>query len=168
MKKKIKLSERLKCIAGYIDDKDAVADIGTDHGYIAVHLAQANPNRNIIASDTSEGSLNSARRSASNFGVSSAIKFINAFGLDGVSPSEIDTVVIAGLGGETIVSILAGVTWTQCENIKLILQPQSKIDVLCKFLNDNGYVIREPKSVSDRGKTYTIFHIGRDDSYGDT
>ena len=160
--KKVKLSERLRKIADYIDDSDAVADIGTDHGYMPVHLAQVNPNRCIIASDISDGSLQAARKSALIYNVSEAITFVVADGLSGVLPECIDTVVISGLGGETIVSILEKAPWTKDENMKLILQPQSKIDVLCRYLYDNAYKINETKVIRDRNKTYTILVICND------
>jgi len=162
MERLIKLSERLKRIADYIDDSDCVADIGTDHGYLPVYLAQVNPNRCIVASDISDGSLRAARNSALKYGVTEAIRFVVADGLDGVSPDCVDTVVISGMGGETIVGILEGAPWIRDKRYKLILQPQSKIDVLCRYLYDNGYVISETKIVGDRNKAYTILFIGDD------
>ena len=96
-----------------------------------------------------------ARRSAEKANVSDAIKFITAPGLDGIKPADVDTVIIAGVGGETIVSILKEAPWTKNQRITLILQPQSKIDILSGFLYDNGYVIKETGTVIDRGKSYT-------------
>jgi len=158
MKQK-KLSERLKALADYIDDGASVADIGTDHGFLPVYLAQAGLVKSIFASDISRASLDSAKQAAADAGVSEAITFIFAPGLDGISPTDVDTVIIAGLGGETILSILMDAPWTGRSGIKLILQPQSKIELLCRFLYDNGYLINETKSVLDKGKRYTILYV---------
>jgi len=158
MKRIIKLPDRLKALADYIDKKSAVADIGTDHGYLPVYLAQTGLAGRIIASDISAGSLESALRSAVRYNVAESIEFIVAPGLSGIMQSDVDTIVIAGLGGETIIDILKDALWTRVKNIKLLLQPQSKIDVLCRFLYDNGYAIKDTKSVLDRKRQYTVIY----------
>jgi len=155
--KRVKLSDRLKAIAGKIDDGASVADIGTDHGFLPVYLAQNGFSGRIIASDISSASLGSALRLAEETGVAEAITFLSAPGLDSVSPVDVDTIVIAGMGGETILGILQNAPWTKQRDIKLILQPQSKVYLLSRFLYDNGYVIKETVSVTDRGKCYIIF-----------
>ena len=158
MKQVIKLPDRLKALADYIDKMSAVADIGTDHGYLPVYLAQTGLAGRIIASDISAGSLESALRSAARYKVADLIEFIVAPGLSGILQSDVDTIVIAGLGGETIVDILKAAPWTRGQNIKLLMQPQSKIDVLCRFLYDSGYTIKDTKTVPDRKRQYTVIH----------
>jgi len=154
--KYIKLTKRLQALADLISDKVSVADIGTDHGHLPVYLAQTGTARRIIASDISAASLAAARRSAADFDVSGAIVFITAPGLEGITSADVDTIVIAGLGGETILSILENAPWTKNHKVTLILQPQSKIDLLCRFLYDNGYKIHQTKSVFDKRKYYSI------------
>ena len=155
----MKLSKRLQAIADLITGGAAVADIGTDHGYLPVYLAKSGLYRNIIASDISASSLAAAHRSAANAYVTEAIKFVVAPGLDGIAQTEVDTIVIAGLGGETILDILKNAPWTMLRRVKLILQPQSKIDILFRFLYDNKYKIEQTKSVLDRGKHYTAYLV---------
>jgi len=163
MRKVIKLPDRLKAIADCIDKYAAVADIGTDHGYLPVYLAQTGIARRIIGVDVSSGSLESARRNAAKYDVAERIELLHAQGLDPIGQSDVDTVVIAGVGGETILGILTEALWTveaaKSGRLKLILQPQTKLDVLCKFLHDKGYIIKETINVLDRGRTYTILII---------
>jgi len=159
MKRIIKLPERLNELVYFICEGATVADIGTDHGFLPVYLAQTGLARRIIASDISAGSLEAARRTAGKFGVTEKITFIVAPGLDGITQADVDTIVIAGMGGETIVSILEGALWTKQRGLKLILQPQSKIDVLFRFLYDNGYTIHNTKQVQNRKRQYTIIHV---------
>jgi len=162
MMKSIKLTGRLRAIAGYIRDGASVADIGTDHGLLPVYLAQTGLARYIIASDISADSLESARISAAKYGVSDMIVFINAPGLDCISAANetgaamVDTIVIAGMGGETIAGILNESSRTIKPGIRLILQPQSKTDTLCRFLYNNGYVIGSTKIALDKGRRYTV------------
>jgi tRNA (adenine22-N1)-methyltransferase len=155
MKRK-KLSDRLKALADLVDDGVSVADIGTDHGLLPVYFAQEGTYRRIIATDKSAASLDSARRLAIKKNVAESIKFVVTSGLDGISPTEVDTIIIAGLGGETILSILKDTPWTNRKKINLILQPQSKTDMLLRFLYDSGYAVIDIKYVLDRGKRYTI------------
>ena len=156
----LRLSPRLAVVAGFIDRGSDVADIGTDHGYLPAYLALYGLARRIIASDKSAGSLGAALRTASKYGVSDKITFIAASGLDGVDLSQIDTVVIAGVGGETIISILEDAPWTKRPGMKLILQPQTKLDKLCDWLNGNGYAITDKKLAHEKKRVYTVLVVG--------
>lgn len=150
-------------IAGCIDEGASVADIGTDHGFLPVYLAQTGRARKIIASDLSLGSLSSARHSASRYGVTEAVEFRQADGLDGICENDVDTVVIAGVGGETILDMLSRAPWTvgaaRNGRLKLILQAQTKLDVLRDFLRDMGYNISSEQAVVDRGREYVIIVV---------
>ena len=154
--KRVKLSNRLMALVELIDEGASVVDVGTDHGFLPVFLAQTGSVHRIFASDISAASLKRARQTAADHGLSEAITFFAGSGLVCVTPTQVDTIVIAGLGGESILSILKDAPWTLSRGIKLILQPQTKIDLLCRFLYDNGYAIMDTKSVLDRGKFYTI------------
>ena len=156
MPQMLKLPERLSVIAGFIKKNASVIDVGTDHGFLPVYLAQNYLTCRIIATDISEGSLSAARRTASKHGVTDRIKFVQTPGLEGLQDLKINTIVIAGLGGETIAEILAGATWIIERKIKLILQPQSKIDELCGFLRLYGYVFNDAEIVRDNGRYYVV------------
>ena len=157
--KRIKLTKRLQALADLVEKGASVADIGTDHGYLPVYLAQTHAYGKIFASDVSAASLAAAHRSAADYDVLEAITFITAPGLVGIIPKDTDTIVIAGLGGETIINILENAPWTKNHNVTLILQPQSKIDLLSRFLYDNGYEIKQTKSIIDKRKHYTVFLV---------
>ena len=88
MNKTVKLPNRLKTVAGFIEKGASVADIGTDHGLLPAYLAQSGSARRIIASDISSGSLEAARRTAEKYGVTEQIEFIVAPGLDGIGETD--------------------------------------------------------------------------------
>jgi len=167
--KPVNLTARLKVLTELIEDGTSVVDIGTDHGYLPVYLAQTGSSCRIIASDISAASLEAARKTADKYNVTDSITFRVAQGLDGIDPDDVDTVVIAGMGGETIKSIIEEAPWTKSQNKTLILQPQSKIDVLFRFLYDNNYEINKIRYVQDRGKFFTVICIKRKESvyYGE-
>ncbi|MDR2569986.1 MAG: class I SAM-dependent methyltransferase [Oscillospiraceae bacterium] len=164
--KHVKLSKRLQAIADLIDDGASVADIGTNHGLLPIYLAQTGTAKKIIAADISPASLNAARlnvcqttldlNTAPKSNMTSTITFLVTPGLNGIDPEEIDTIIIAGMGAETIVDILDNASWIKEQKTKLILQPQSKIYILFRFLYNNGHKIREIKYVQDRGKRYVV------------
>jgi len=156
LKQLLKLPDRLNTIAGYIEIGASVIDVGTDHGYLPVYLAQNGFAKHIMASDISARSLETARRTASKYGVLDKIEFIEAPGLDGIYEEDVDTIVIAGLGGETIVSILSAAPWIKRCKTELILQPQSKVEELCEFLRTAGYGIKDADVVLDKAKYYTV------------
>jgi len=151
----MKLSKRLQTIADLILPGAKIADIGTDHGYLPVYLALNNQTKRIIASDISAGSLQSAKRSAEKYNVLEKITLIHAPGLESIAETDADTIVISGVGGETIIEILRDAPWTK-NGKRLILQPQTKIRKLYDFLSENGYKVREERHTCDRGRTYTV------------
>ena len=154
--KTIKLSERLSAIAKYIEKGASVADIGTDHGHLPVYLAQNSLARSIYATDISAGSLKKALDTAAIYGVADKISFIVAPGLEGIYGAEADTIVLSGLGGETIAHILAAAPRLEYPYARFILQPQTKMGELCLWLRWNGFVIRDASLARDRGKFYII------------
>ena len=157
MNRTLKLPERLDRIAAFIKKGASVVDVGTDHGLLPIYLAQSGLAERIIASDVSAGSLGAARRAASKYGVTDAIKFIEMSGLDGIFETDADTVVIAGMGGQNIAEIIRGAPWLKRRKVRLILQPQSKTDDLCSFLRSAGYTVCDAEIVRDRSRYYVIF-----------
>lgn len=152
----IKLTPRLCAVAQMALGGRAYADIGTDHGYVAVYLAQRGA-ESVTAADLRPGPLDSARASAREYGVSDRIRFVLADGLCYEGAESADTVVIAGMGGETIQLILSRAAWTK--SARLVLQPQTKIDELCVWLRDNGYALRGAKLARDAGRLYAALSV---------
>jgi len=159
----IKLPDRLSSIVNFINKDASVIDVGTDHGHLPIYLAQKGLVKHIMASDISGRCLETARRNASKYGVSEKIEFIEAPGLKGIYEEDVDTVVIAGLGGETIIKILSDSPWTKRCKTQLILQPQTKIDDLCVFLRTTGYFFNDADVVLDNAKFYIIISAKADE-----
>lgn len=149
------LSKRLQKIAGYVAQGSRAADVGTDHGYIPVWLIQNGVCEHIIASDIRPEPLKRAMENAEKNEVSDKIRFLLCPGLEQYPQQEIDTVIIAGMGGETIIEILADAPWTREK--KVILQPQTKIPELRSWLNANGYEVDDASLVADMGRIYVVW-----------
>lgn len=159
--REIKLNERLAAVAAFITKGVRVADIGTDHGYLPIWLVGNGICKNPIATDLREGPLGQAKAFATEYGVYDEISFRLGDGLGSISPGEIDTLVIAGMGGETIIHILSDAAWTKSEGCKLILQPQSKVPEVISWLNIEGYYLSGAKLAEDAGRIYLVMEALR-------
>lgn len=155
-------------MAAHIPVGAAVIDVGTDHGLIPVYLAQNRLSRRIIASDINSGPLQSAKTLVQETETGDFIRLFVRDGLDGFCRADADCVVIAGMGGENMATILAAAPWTK-DNVMLVLQPQSKQAELRTFLTENGYVIESEELVADTGRIYPILtaHGGVSEAYTD-
>lgn len=132
------LSPRLEMVAGLAAGARCLADVGCDHGLLSIWLLEHAGAERAIASDVRPGPLAAARRNAAGRGLGGRIRFELCDGLDFPGADEADTVVIAGMGGETMAGILSRAQWTK-RGAVLVLQPQSKLDELCLWLAGSGY-----------------------------
>ncbi len=139
-----------------IRDGRGLVDVGTDHGYLPVKLAQEGYTGRIYASDINSGPLNAARKTAREAGEEDRIRFLLCDGLDDCLPDEIDTIVIAGMGGDLICRILDRAEWCFDEAYTLILQPMTKAEVLRFWLVNNGFRLEEERLVRDGGIIYQV------------
>ena len=121
--RKLQLQPRLQMLADLVPAGAKLADVGTDHGYLPVWLLQEGRIRQAIASDINLEPLEHARRTAAEYGVSERMEFRLCAGLDKIRPDETDTIVIAGMGGETILSILESAPWSKKSGAFLRLGP---------------------------------------------
>ena len=135
-----------------------LADIGTDHGYLPVWLLQLGKITYAIASDINAEPLNHARQSAREYGVS-GIDFRLCGGLEAIAPTEVDTIVIAGMGGETIIHILEQATWSKDGKHTLLLQPMTKTELLRDWLADHGYRFIKERLVWDKDYLYPVMQV---------
>lgn len=152
--RKLELPPRLRLLADWVRPGARIADIGTDHAYLPVWLRLHGRVDSAIACDLRQGPLARARETGRAYGAD--IDFRLGDGLSVVSPEEADTIVIAGMGGENIAAILARAPWTAGGRHTLLLQPQSRAEVLRSFLAENGYAIRREALAEDRGTIYPV------------
>lgn len=148
------LTPRLMKLAGMVREGAVLWDVGTDHGKLPVRLLLDGKLHYAIASDIKAGPLDSARETAKRFGAEGRIEYRLCDGLGGEVPDGIDTVVIAGMGGETIIDILENARWTADREVRLLLQPMSGIYKLRSYLYSNPYTIFGEHLVRERGKIY--------------
>lgn len=152
------LSKRLQACCNYVAPGARVADVGCDHGYLSIYLLYHNIADSVYAADINEMPLQSAMRNAEKFGVRDKMHFYLSDGLKNV-PKEFDTLVCAGMGADTIVSVLNNAPWLKSEQYKLILQCQSKTPMLRQYLSDNGWQITKETVLRDGRFLYTVMAV---------
>ena len=156
---KLPLSDRLLVCAGFVCKGDRVADIGCDHGYLGIYLLKNGIASSVIASDVREGPLQSAIRNAHKYGVGDNMSFYLSDGVSNI-PRDFDTLVCAGMGGDTMVHILESAPWLKSEQYRMILQCQSKTPLLRRYLSENGWRIYEESVLRDGKFLYTVMEVG--------
>ena len=156
---KIPLSSRLAACAALVRPGARVADIGCDHGYLGISLLKNGVAEYVYASDLREKPLQKARENAARFGVAENIEFCLGDGLARIRPGQVDTVVIAGMGGDKIAAILEAAPWVRDQSICLILQPQSSANDLRRWLGQNDYRIEQETLVLDGGFQYAVLLV---------
>ncbi|MDP4109384.1 MAG: class I SAM-dependent methyltransferase [Bacillota bacterium] len=152
----VRISDRLRKIADMVEFGSDIIDVGTDHAYLPAYLIQKGIAKSVKASDLRPGPLRKAELTVRKFGLGGALSLHLCPGLSGFTAEDADTVIIAGMGGETIAGILSEAEWTKDGRHRLILQPMTSNEDLRDFLFDNGYILRNEVLVKDAGKLYTI------------
>lgn len=149
------MDKRLLTISDCIGYK-GFADVGTDHGYLPVYMAKNGYSGSIFASDINQDPLNCAIRNAEEAGVSDKMEFILCNGLDERIKDNIDSIVVAGMGGDSICGILDRAEWCMDDRYKLILQPMTKAEILRYWLSYNDFIITDEILVDDNGMVYQV------------
>lgn len=161
----MQLSNRLKTVADTVTKGNRVADVGCDHAYIAIHLAENSIAPSVIAMDVNVGPLSKAKENIALRGLTDKIETRLSDGLLKLKPGEADSVVIAGMGGALMVKILKEGEESLLGVKELILQPQSEIFLLRRYLHEKCYEIQSEKMVKEDEKFYIIIKAVKTDRY---
>lgn len=152
----VKLSKRMKAVASMVTRGNRLADVGTDHGYVPIALIEQNYIPSAIAMDINQGPLDKAREHITAQKLDKYIQTRLSDGVEALEALETDTILIAGMGGELVIHILKDGEEV-CKSVKeLVLQPQSDLDKVRKYLRENGYKIVDEDMVFEDGKFYPM------------
>jgi len=155
----MQLSRRLMAVAKMVTPGNKIADVGTDHGYIPIYLVDQEIIPQAIAMDVNQGPLKRAVENITAHGITTAIETRLSDGVLALKAGEVDSVVIAGMGGNLVMRILSAGSDVLKTVKELILQPQSELTKLRYFLQDNGYKIVAEEMVYEDGKFYPMMKV---------
>ena len=150
------LSKRLLAIAKKVPKGNRVADIGTDHAWIPIYLIKNNICNKAIASDINKGPMERANHNINQYCLQEQIETRLGSGLTTISPKEVDTAIIAGMGGILMIEILEKSRKVVESLDTMILQPQLAQEEVRKWLHRNNFYIYEEDLVFEDEKWYEI------------
>lgn len=161
----VKLSPRLSKIFDLIPNSECLADIGCDHGYLSIAVAEAGKANRVVAMDVNKGPLESAKENVLAAGFSKIIELRLSDGLKMLSDSEAEVICICGMGGLLMKRIIDA-DINKAKNAKcLILEPQSEYMEFRKFLLENHFVIDDEDITTEENKIYPIIKVHFDPAY---
>lgn len=152
----LQLTPRLKAIADKIPQGSVVADIGTDHGYLAIYLILQKICSRVIGIDVKPLPIRQAKHNVAHHRLMQEIDIRLGDGLQVLEFKEIDVIVIAGMGGYKMVKILEkNIDKAQCAH-KIILQPMRDLAVVLEWLMRNNFVVEESILVREEERFYSV------------
>ncbi len=156
----INISKRLKTIAKIIlnGDSKEIIDVGCDHALLDIYLIENNENLRIIASDINELPLENAKKNIEKYSFLNKIEVCLKNGIERLDES-IDTIVISGMGYETIKEILYNGKDELKHVDRLILSSNGKYEDLRKEVIKLGYYINYEELVYDANKYYVVIEF---------
>ena len=147
----------MKALASFVLPGESVADIGTDHGFVPIDLLAQNIVPFAILTDINAGPLEKAKNNLDRICILPQFyELRKGDGLEPLSNGEVSSVIIAGMGGETIVDILSWDITKSKSYKRLILQPRKRSWELREWLYNNDFTIEFEKLVLEDSKICEI------------
>ena len=159
------LDKRLQAVASLVPQGSCFADIGTDHAYLPVWLLEQGVIASAVAGDIAAGPCQAAQTTVAMHGAASSIAVRQGSGLAVLSPGEADCIAICGMGGSTIISILAADMAVAKGAQRLLLQPMAGAAALRRWLVAQGWCITREALVDDEPHFYEIICAERAEKY---
>ena len=150
----LKISDRLATIAGLIPKGAHLVDIGTDHGYVPIWLLQNGLISSAIAMDVNKGPLARAKENRDRYGFTDVMDLRLSNGFEKLKSGEGDSVLIAGMGGPLMIRIIEEGRENASSIQTWVLQPQSEIPSVRRYLHEHHFDIVDEIMLKDEGKYY--------------
>lgn len=158
----INLSKRLKSVACFVlkEPLKGVIDVGCDHALLDIYLVQNKSNLKVVASDNKKLPLENARKNIIKYSCVDKIEISLSDGIENID-DDIDTVVIAGMGAETIIEILQRGKNKLNHVNRLIISSNNKYEMIRKKINKLGYTINDEKIIFEDNKYYVVMEFSK-------
>lgn len=150
----LKISDRLATVARLIPKGAHMVDIGTDHGYVPIWLLQNGWISSAIAMDVNKGPLARAKENRDRYGFTEVMDLRLSNGFEKLKPGEGDSVLIAGMGGPLMIRIIEEGRENASSIQTWVLQPQSEIPSVRRYLHEHHFIIEDEIMLKDDGKYY--------------
>ena len=155
-----KLSQRLKTVAAMVPQGAYLADIGSDHAWLPIHLVETGKIDFAMAIDNKLGPFMRMKENVANSGAANRIVCSHSDGITGIGDS-IDTLAICGLGGLLSCEILESHP-EKLGNIQtIIMDPHRDLIAVRKRVSELGFHIDDEEMVHEDRTYYTIMRFVR-------
>lgn len=143
------LPARLAALTKWVSPNSIVADIGTDHGYLAIALVQQQLARHVYAIDNKNGPL---KRAELNIAQAKLTDYITCLKSDGLTalPFLVDVIILAGMGINTMLAILKAEPAKYQASQLIIVETKGNLYEFRKWLNELQYPIIAEDLVDER------------------
>ncbi len=148
--------ERMRAICSLVNEGGTVCDVGTDHAFVPIELVLSGKCKRAVITDISLPSLEKGIENVKKNGLSDYFDSCHCSGTLGIDVSIVSDIIIAGMGGELIASIIDSDKRLRREGINFILQPMSRAEELRKYLFTNGFETKPELRVRSDGRLYTV------------
>lgn len=162
MSKTVELTRRMQAAADMVSQGSRVCDVGCDHGYVSIYLVQTKKAPHVLAMDVNKGPLLRAKEHVEKYHVEDYITLRLSDGLMAYRKGEAKSLICAGMGGRLMMNILEKDLSKTFDFHELILQPQSEISLIRKFLREKGYIFIKEDMILEEGKFYPLMKVIRD------
>lgn len=159
MRRQMELSDRLQAVAGLVTAGNVACDVGCDHGFVSIYLAERGISPRVIAMDVNRGPLQTARGHIGEYGLAELIETRLSDGVEALAAGEADTLICAGMGGRLMLRILEEGREKVRLMKEMILQPQSELQEVRKYLRSRGHTVAEERMVLEAGKYYPVMRV---------
>lgn len=159
----MQLSNRLTTVAQFVTKGNRVADIGCDHAHTSIYLVEKEIAVSSIAMDINKGPLERAKENIRRYQYEDKITTRLSDGAKELKVGEVDTLLMSGMGGLLVNKILSDSIEVVKEVKELILQPQSEIALVRKYIYELGFFIEKEAMLIEDEKYYTVIKAVRAD-----
>lgn len=151
------ISKRLTVIANEINEGAFFADIGSDHAYLPCYVCLRDHKARAIAGEVAKGPYINALETVNHYQLNEQIDVRLGDGLQVINHNErVDEIVIAGMGGNLISSILLDGKVKLKQVNKLILQPNNKERIVRETLTDLNFILTKELILEENNLIYEI------------
>lgn len=156
-----RLSKRLQAVADFVPENARLVDIGTDHAHLPIALLQEGRIKSAIAMDVVEGPLARARQNVKqcDASVQNRIVLRLSDGFCALQTNEADCAVLAGMGGDLMIRILAAKDVKALGLKTLVLEPQSEAQAVRRYLREHDLFLNDEAMVTEANKFYPVLQV---------
>ena len=151
----MKINNRLRMIGDLVETNSFCFDVGCDHALLDIYLVKQNRNIKCIGSDIAKGPLEQAKNNIKKEHLEGQIELRLGFGFKTYS-DEIDTIIISGMGGRTIIGICKDDPKVLKKVNTLIISPNNYQEDVKRYLCRNGFMIENEVFAKDNNFIYQI------------